>query len=112
MAGSIPTDPIQKESELNKTEMAQSLARKTGLTQTAAQDVVDAIFSTESGEGIIAVELDAGNKVTISGFGTFATKSRAARKGRNPATGAEISIPARKYAHFSPAKNLKERVST
>ena len=112
MAGPIPTDPIQKEGELNKTEMAQKLARKTGLTQTAAQDVVDAIFSTESGEGIIAVELDAGNKVTISGFGTFATKSRAARKGRNPATGAEISIPARKYAHFSPAKNLKERVSS
>ena len=112
MAGPIPTDPIQKERELNKTEMAQKLARKTGLTQTAAQDVVDAIFSTESGEGIIAVELDTGNKVTISGFGTFATKSRAARKGRNPATGAEISIPARKYAHFSPAKNLKDRVSS
>jgi DNA-binding protein HU-beta len=111
LAGPIPT-PIQKEGELNKTEMAQKLARKTGLTQTAAQDVVDAIFSTESGEGIIAVELDAGNKVTISGFGTFATKSRAARKGRNPATGAEISIPARKYAHFAPAKNLKERVSS
>ncbi len=96
---------------MNKTEMAQKLAKKTGLTQSAAQDVVDAIFSTESGEGIIAVELDAGNKVTISGFGTFSTKSRAARKGRNPATGAEITIPARKYAHFSPAKGLKERVS-
>jgi DNA-binding protein HU-beta len=96
---------------VNKTEMAQKLAKQTGLTQSAAQDVVDAIFSTESGEGIIAVELDAGNKVTISGFGTFATKSRAARKGRNPATGAEIAIPARKYAHFSPAKGLKERVS-
>ena len=80
---------------MNKTEMAQKLAKQTGLTQSAAQDVVDAIFSTESGEGIIAVELDAGNKVTISGFGTFATKSRAARK----------------YAHFSPAKGLKERVS-
>lgn len=96
---------------MNKTEMAQKLAKKTGLTQSAALDVVDAIFSTESGEGIIAVELDAGNKVTISGFGTFATKSRAARKGRNPATGAEINIPARKYAHFSPAKGLKERVA-
>ena len=97
---------------MNKTEMAQKLAKKTGLTQSAAQDVVDAIFSTESGDGIIAVELDAGNKVTISGFGTFSTRSRAARKGRNPATGAEITIPARKYAHFSPAKGFKERVST
>lgn len=96
---------------MNKTDIAQKLARKVGLTQAAAADVVDAIFSTEPGEGIIAVELDAGNKVTITGFGTFATKSRAARKGRNPATGAEITIPARKYAHFTPAKGLKDRVS-
>ncbi|HSL24715.1 MAG TPA: HU family DNA-binding protein [Acidimicrobiia bacterium] len=96
---------------MNKTEMAQKLARKTGLTQSAAMDAVDAIFGTEPGEGIIAVELDAGNKVTISGFGIFATKSRSARKGRNPATGAEIMIPARKYAHFTPAKGLKDRVA-
>lgn len=96
---------------MNKTELAQKLARQTGLTQAAASEVVDAIFSTESGQGIIAVELDAGRKVTISGFGTFATKSRAARKGRNPATGQEIMIPARKYAHFAPAKGLKDRVA-
>jgi DNA-binding protein HU-beta len=96
---------------VNKTEMAQKLAKKTGLTQSAAMDAVDAIFGTEPGDGIIAVELDAGNKVTISGFGTFATKSRSARKGRNPATGAEITIPARKYAHFAPAKGLKDRVA-
>ena len=95
---------------MNKTDMAQKLAKQTGLTQTVANDVVDAIFSTESGKGIIAAELDAGSKVTISGFGTFATKDRAARKGRNPATGQEINIPARKYAHFSPAKGLKDRV--
>jgi DNA-binding protein HU-beta len=91
--------------------MAQKLAKETGLSQTVASDVVDAIFSTDPGKGIIAVELDAGAKVTISGFGTFATKSRAARKGRNPATGQEITIPARNYAHFSPAKGLKDRVS-
>jgi DNA-binding protein HU-beta len=96
---------------VNKTEIAQKLARKAGMTQSVALDIVDTIFSTEPGEGIIAVELDAGNKVTISGFGTFATKSRSARKGRNPATGAEITIPARKYAYFSPAKGLKDRVS-
>jgi DNA-binding protein HU-beta len=96
---------------VNKTELAQKLAKQTGLTQAVANDVVDAIFSTDSGKGIIAVELDAGDKVTISGFGTFATKSRAARKGRNPATGQEITIPARKYAHFSPAKGLKDRVA-
>ncbi len=96
---------------MNKTELAQKLARKTGLTQARAAEVVDAIFSTDTGEGIIAVELDAGRKVTITGFGTFDTKSRAARTGRNPATGATIFIPARKYATFKPAKGLRERVS-
>ena len=95
---------------MNKTEMAAKLAKKTGLTQAKAVDVVDAIFSTKSGEGIIAVELDAGRKVSISGFGTFSTRSRAARKGRNPATGEEIMIAARKYAHFAAAKGLKDRV--
>ncbi|MGQ0849782.1 MAG: HU family DNA-binding protein [Actinomycetota bacterium] len=96
---------------MNKTEIAQKLAKQTGMTQAAATDAVDAIFSTEPGDGIIAVELDAGRKITISGFGTFSTKSRSARKGRNPATGQEINIPARKYAHFAPAKGLKDRVS-
>ena len=76
---------------MNKTEMAQKLARKIDMTQAAAAEIIDAIFDTDPGKGIIAVELDAGDKVTISGFGTFSTKSRSARKGRNPATGAEIS---------------------
>ncbi len=95
---------------MNKTEMAKKLAKKTDLTQAKAAEVIDAIFSTKPGEGIIAVELDAGRKVSIAGFGTFATKSRAARTGRNPATGETIQIPARKYAKFTPAKGLKDRV--
>lgn len=95
---------------MNKTEMAKKLAGKTDMTQAEAADVVDAIFSTEPGEGIIAVELDAGRKVSISGFGTFETQRRSARKGRNPATGEEIDIPARTVAKFRPAKGLKERV--
>jgi DNA-binding protein HU-beta len=48
--------------------------------------------------------------VTIPGFGTFATKHRGARQGRNPATGATITIPAKKYVHFKPGKTLRERV--
>jgi DNA-binding protein HU-beta len=94
---------------VNKTELAQSLAKNADITQAKAAEVVDAIFSTEAGQGIIASELDSGGKVTISGFGTFSTKSRAARKGRNPATGQEIQIPARNYTHFAPAKGLKDR---
>jgi len=95
---------------VNKTEMAEKLANKADISKAKAAEIVDIIFSTKSGEGIIAVELDAGRKVNITGFGTFSTKSRSARQGRNPATGATITIPARKYAHFAAAKGLKDRV--
>lgn len=95
---------------MNKSEMADKLAKKADISKTQAAEIIDIIFSTKPGEGIIAVELDAGRKVNIFGFGTFATKSRAARKGRNPATGATIDIPARKYVTFSPAKGFKDRV--
>lgn len=94
---------------MNKSELAIKLAKKVGLTQAKAAEVVDAIFSPQ--KGIVAVELDAGRKVTIPGFGTFATRKRSARKGRNPATGKEITIPARYYATFTPGKTLKEKVA-
>lgn len=96
---------------MNKTEMAQKLAKKADISQAKAGEVIDHIFSTKDGEGIIAVELDAGRKVSIAGFGSFTTKRRSARKGRNPATGEEIQIPAKNYAHFSAAKGLKDRVA-
>lgn len=96
---------------MNKTEMAEKLAKKADISKAQAAEIVDIIFSTKAGEGIIAVELDAGRKVNISGFGSFSTKSRSARMGRNPATGATIQIPARKYAAFQAAKGLKDRVA-
>ncbi len=95
---------------MNKTEMAEKLAKKADISKAKAAEIIDIIFSTKSGEGIIAVELDAGRKVNISGFGSFSTKSRSARQGRNPATGETITIPARKYAAFQAAKGLKDRV--
>ena len=96
---------------MNKAEMAQKLAGQTGLTNAKALEVVDAIFSTESGKGIIAVELDAGRDVSIAGFGKFETKRRSARQGRNPQTGAAIEIAARTVATFKAAKGLKDRVA-
>ncbi len=96
---------------MNKTELAQKLASKTGLTQAKANEVVDALFSSKPGHGIIAVELDADRKVSITGFGTFETRRRGARTGRNPATGATIQIAAKKYPAFKAAKGLKDRVA-
>jgi DNA-binding protein HU-beta len=96
---------------MNKQEMAEKLAKKVDISQAKAAEVVDAIFSTKPGHGIIAVELDAGRKVSIYGFGTVETRSRSAREGRNPATGQTITIAAKKYAKFVPAKGLKDRVA-
>ena len=96
---------------MNKTEMAEKLAKKCDLSKAKASEIVACIFDAEPGKGIIAVELDAGRKVSIPGFGTFGTKSRAARMGTNPATGARIHIPAKKYAFFKPGKTLRDRVA-
>jgi DNA-binding protein HU-beta len=95
---------------MNKTELAEKLSKKTGLSVAKAKEVVQTLFATEPGHGIIAIELDAGRNVQVTGFGTFETRHRRARKGVNPGTGAEISIPARTYAAFRPGKGLKERV--
>jgi len=95
---------------MNKTELSAKLAKKTGLTKAQASDVVSALFDTDSGQGIIAVELDAGHNVTIPGFGTFDTARRKARQGRNPQTGATIQIDARTVPTFKAGKGLKDRV--
>lgn len=96
---------------MNKSDMAEKLASKADITQAKAGEILDHIFSTKDGEGIIAGALDAGGKVSIAGFGTFTSKYRSQRQGRNPATGESITIPGRRYAHFSAAKGLKERVA-
>ncbi len=96
---------------MNKSEMADKLAKKADISKAQAGEIIEHIFSTKPGEGIIAVELDAGGKVNITGFGNFTVKSRSARQGRNPATGQTITIHARKYAHFSASKGLKDRVA-
>lgn len=95
---------------MNKSELAKKLAQKADLPEGKAAEVVNMIFGTDAREGIIATELDSGRKVTITGFGTFETRRRAARKGRNPATGQSIDIPARKYANFRAGQGLKGRV--
>jgi len=95
---------------MTKDEFAEKLAGKTDLPKAKAHDVIEAIFSTEPGKGIIALELDGGRDFTVTGFGTFYTRNRAARQGRNPQTGQALSIPAMKVASFRAGKGLKERV--
>ena len=95
---------------MNKTELIERVAQKTGLTMKDAKNVVDAISSTQPKNGIIANELKSGRKVQITGFGTFQIRRRKKREGRNPQTGATIEIPATKFPAFSAGRALKDRV--
>ncbi|MPZ54823.1 MAG: HU family DNA-binding protein [Acidimicrobiia bacterium] len=94
---------------MNKTDLADALSAKTEMNKSEASGVIDALFST-TGDGIITSELVKGEKVNITGFGSFTPKTRSARKGRNPATGQEMDIPAKRYAAFSAAKGLKDQI--
>ncbi len=94
---------------MNKTEMTKQLAAQSGLTQAQAADALDHVFNPVT--GVIANALDNGDRVVIGGFGTFETRERAARAGRNPATGEAMQIPAKTYPAFKAAKNLKDRIS-
>lgn len=95
---------------MTKDDFAARLAKKTDISKTKAHEVLDAIFSTDPRQGIIATELDAGRDFTITGFGTFGTRNRKSRQGRNPRTGASITIPAMTVPTFRAGKGLKERV--
>ncbi|MCK5055904.1 MAG: HU family DNA-binding protein [Candidatus Aminicenantes bacterium] len=96
---------------MNKTELIQKLAKKTGLSVKDAGLSVNAIFDAVPGKGIIAVELDAGGKVSLPGFGTFKTVHRKERTGINPKTKEAITIPAKNYPAFKAGKTLKDRVA-
>jgi len=90
---------------VNKTELVANVAEKAGLTKKDAEKAINALFA--SVEEALAQE----DKVQIIGFGTFEVKAREERKGRNPQTGAEITIPASKNPVFKAGKGLKDAVN-
>lgn len=91
---------------MNKSELVQQLSSRAGLSRSDAQKAVESLFSAE--DGIIAEALRSGQKVQITGFGSFETRQREARKGRNPRTGKEIDIGPSTSAAFRPGKGLKD----
>ncbi len=95
---------------MNKSELVQQLASRADMSRAEATKAVDALFSVEN--GIIAESLRNGQKVQITGFGSFETKKREARKGRNPRTGKEISIAASTSAAFRIGKRLKDALGS
>ena len=89
---------------MTKEELIAKAAQDAGISKSQAGKALNAII--EGIEGALAK----GDKVSLVGFGTFSVARRAARTGRNPATGATINIPAANVPKFKPGKKLKEAV--
>lgn len=90
---------------MNKSDLDRKVADKTGLKKADAAIAVGSVFD------VIAETLAAGEKVQVFGFGTFETRTRSARAGRNPQTGEKITIPASLFPAFKPGSKLKEITS-
>ncbi|MBF0461043.1 MAG: HU family DNA-binding protein [Magnetococcales bacterium] len=90
---------------MNKSELVDAVASKTGLTKTQSSDAIDAVVAA------IQETLKGGEQVNLVGFGVFLTGDRAARTGRNPRTGEEIQIPAARLPKFKPGKGLRDAVA-
>jgi len=95
-----------KEHRMTKHELAKKVATDAGITAGQAASVLDTAFDA------IADELTAGRDVAIAGFGKFSVTERAARQGRNPATGETIQIDASRAAKFSAAAALKAQLNS
>jgi integration host factor subunit alpha len=89
---------------MTKADLVELIYERVGSSKKAAGDVVEAVF------GIIKESLCRGEKVKISGFGSFAVNHKRARRGRNPQTGVSITIDSRTVLSFKPSPVLKERV--
>ena len=90
---------------MNKTELIEHIAQNADISKAAAGRALDATI------GAVKSTLKKGGTVALVGFGTFAVTKRAARKGRNPRTGAEIKIKAARIPRFRPSKGLKDAVN-
>ena len=89
---------------MNKAELIQAVAAKSGLSKKDAEAAVAAVIES------ITEAMKAGEKVALVGFGTFAVKARAARTGKNPQTGETIEIAASKAPAFAAGKALKDAI--
>ncbi len=90
---------------MNKGELVSSMAKAGEISKAAAEDALNGLLET------ITDALSSGDKVTLVGFGTFSVTKRSARKGRNPQTGKEIQIKAKKVARFKAGSKLADAVN-
>ncbi|MFM2484060.1 integration host factor subunit alpha [Celerinatantimonas yamalensis] len=89
---------------LTKADLAESLFDRLGFSKKESKDVVEAFFEE------IRIALESGEQVKVSGFGNFDLREKSQRPGRNPKTGEDIPISARRVVTFRPGQKLKSRV--
>jgi integration host factor subunit beta len=94
-----------KDHTVTKADLVEEVTRITELPRKESEAVVDTIF-----ESIIAA-LQSDDKIEIRGFGSFRTRERRGRTGRNPKTGAKVAVPPKKIPYFKPSKELKDYVN-
>lgn len=90
---------------MNKAELVDKIAKDAEITKAQANDALDSFTKT------VVATLKKGDKVTLVGFGTFSVTKRSARVGRNPQTGKEIKIKAKKVAKFKAGKEFSGKLN-
>lgn len=90
---------------MTKADIVETIYEKVGLSKRESARIVDMIFD------IIKGELENGDNVKLSGFGSFAVRDKNARRGRNPQTGEEITISARRVLSFKPSNVLRKHIN-
>lgn len=97
---------MSKQPTLTKADLIEEVLRVTELPRKESETIVETIF-----ESIIEA-LQKGDKIEIRGFGSFRTRERRGRTGRNPKTGAKVEVPPKKIPFFKPSKELKDFVNS
>src|SRR3954464_6003207 len=90
---------------MTKAELIEEVSRVVEMTRKDSEVIVEAIFDS------IVKSLRGGDKIEIRGFGSFRTRQRQPRVGRNPKTGTRVEVPAKKIPYFKPSKELKDVVN-
>ena len=91
---------------MTKADLIENVARAAQMSRKDSEIVVEAIFES------VVKSLRAGDKVEIRGFGSFRTRQRRPRIGRNPKTGTRVEVPAKTIPYFKPSKDLKDLVNS
>lgn len=91
---------------MTKAELVEEVSKASELTKKHSEVIVNTVFHS------IINALKQGEKIELRGFGSFRIRQRGSRKGRNPKTGEQVDVPAKKIPYFKPGKELKELINS